>query len=696
MRSLFIFLVLCVPLAANSVLLEITLPINGNSAQVLQKTLEHLDLSGVNNNEYVVLQFNVPDGEELNAQDNSFGSCYELAELLTSDRFRSVKTAAFVPKTLHGHCLLPFFACQERIIAEDAELIPPPSVNKTERQAYLDIARQRNIPAAVIEKMFDTKVPLRQIETPDGIKLTTEMKADEDAAVKPVDLIAAGQSGIISANLARQLGIVHLITGSRIDAARGLGIQPDSLKTVPLRSGNNRAVRVVVNGVMTESKVASLIRRIRLHINDNELDFLCVVIDSPGGSIDASLQLASFLACEIDRTKIKTVAYVPHQARSDAALVAAACDETVLGCGAVLGGDGARVFTPAQIAEAVRQIKLSIAPAMLRSWSVPAAFIDPDIELRKTARTAKNALAAPAEYLCADELDSFADKEDWQFGDTVKAKGQLLEIKVTDAGAVTPLPFGIVDRTAKDFDEFKLLFHLEKDPAFVQPTWAEKIVQILSAPEMSIILMLLAWLGIIIEGKMPGIGIGAFVTVVCLALFFWSTYLGGTAGYLEILLFFIGTGCLLFEIFVLPGFGIFGIGGIVIILASFILASQTFVIPHNAYQFSQLQHTLLMLVAGSCCLFALGYYLSRTLDKYTKQTDGTLIEEAEKLADYGYLFGEQGITATPLVPAGKVIIGSREYDVVSEGMLIDKGEPVEVIAITGYKITVRHLSVDIT
>jgi membrane-bound ClpP family serine protease len=676
------------------VLLEITLPINGNSAQVLQKTLEHLDLSSVKNNEYVVLQFNVPDGEELNAQDSSFGSCYELAELLTGERFRSVKTAAFASNTLSGHCLLPFFACQERIMSADAELVPPPSVNKTERQAYLDIARQRNIPAAVIEKMFDTKVPLRQIETPDGIKLTTEIKADEDAAVKPVDLIAAGQNGVISANLARQLGIVHLIADSVMDTARGLGIQPDSLKTVPLRSGNNRSIRVDINGVMTEPKVASLIRRIRLYINENELDFLCVVIDSPGGSIDASLQLASFFAGEIDRTKIKTAAYVPHQARSDAALVAAACDETVLGYGAVLGGDGAREFTPAQIAEAVKQIKLSIAPGVLRSWSVPAAFIDPNIELRKTVRTAKNGLAVPAEYLCADEFDAFADKADWQSGDIVKAKGQLLEIKITNAGTVTPMPFGIVDRTAKDFDEFKLFFHLEKDPAFVQPTWAEKIVQILSAPEMSVILLLLAWLGIIIEGKMPGIGIGAFVAVVCLALFFWSAYLGGTAGYLEILLFLIGTGCLLFEIFVLPGFGIFGIGGIVILLASFILASQTFVIPHNAYQFSQLQHTLLILFSGSCGLLALGYYLSRTLDKYTKQTDGSLIEEAEKLADYGYLFGEQGLTSTPLVPAGKVVIGSREYDVVSEGMLIDKGEPVEVIGITGYKITVRCLPVD--
>ena len=48
----------------------------------------------------------------------------------------------------------------------------------------------------------------------------------------------------------------------------------------------------------------------------------------------------------------------------------------------------------------------------------------------------------------------------------------------------------------------------------------------------------------------------------------------------------------------MPGFGIFGLGGGVLVLASLILASQTFVFPHNAYQFAQLQRSLLTIAGG--------------------------------------------------------------------------------------------------
>ncbi|GHT11050.1 nodulation protein NfeD [Planctomycetales bacterium] len=688
MRPLLLLLILCSPLYADSLLVEVTLPINGNNAQILQKTLERLDLTNVGKDEYVILQFNVPAGEELNAQDNSFGSCYELAELLSGDKFRSVKTAAWFPQTIIGHCLLVAFACKERIIANEAELVPPKPANDTEKHAYLDTARRQNIPPAVIEKIFDIKLPLLQIETPTGTQLTTESPANGN----PQTIIPAGQPGIFSANLARQIGIVQLIADDRISVARGLGIEPNSLKIVVARKEISSAVRVHLNGVMTADKSASVIRSIRQHVDKNNTDFLILEIDSPGGNLEASLKLATFLATEIDRKQVKTVSYVPYQARSDAAVVAAACDEVVLGYGSVLGGDGARVFTNDQIADTVKQIQSAIAKETWRSWSVPASFVDPNLEIRKMRLNRVPQAAVTAEYLCQEEFDTLANKQDWQTGDTVKVKGLLLEIKVNHDGVPMPTNFGIVDRTARDFNEFKTLFHLENEPALAQPVWTDKVILVLSSPEMSIIYLLLAWMGITIEAKTPGVGIGAFVAVVAVVLFFWTSILSGTAGYLEILLFLTGIGCLLFELFVLPGFGIFGIGGVAAILASFVLASQTFVIPQNSYQFAQLQHTLLILVAGGCGLFGLGYYLTKSLDKYTKITDAEQIQQTEKLADYDYLTGERGMTVTPLVPAGKIVIGDREYDVVSDGMLIDEGEPVEVVSVVGYKITVRAVT----
>ena len=85
---------------------------------------------------------------------------------------------------------------------------------------------------------------------------------------------------------------------------------------------------------------------------------------------------------------------------------------------------------------------------------------------------------------------------------------------------------------------------------------------------------------------------------VCFVLFFWANFLHGTAGWLEILLFATGIACLVLELLVLPGFGAFGVGGGFLIVASIILASQTFVIPSNAYEWSQLPGSLFMAVAA--------------------------------------------------------------------------------------------------
>ncbi len=113
----------------------------------------------------------------------------------------------------------------------------------------------------------------------------------------------------------------------------------------------------------------------------------------------------------------------------------------------------------------------------------------------------------------------------------------------------------------------------------------------------------MAWLLLLIGGaalyaelQSPGIGIGAFIAGICFLLYFWSKHLDGTAGWLEVLLFMAGVCCILLELFVLPGSAIFGFGGGLLVIASLVLASQTFVVPHNEYQMTQLRDSLLGLL----------------------------------------------------------------------------------------------------
>src|SRR4030042_5238779 len=109
---------------------------------------------------------------------------------------------------------------------------------------------------------------------------------------------------------------------------------------------------------------------------------------------------------------------------------------------------------------------------------------------------------------------------------------------------------------------------------------------------------MVAFVALYAELHAPGIRIGGFVAALCFLLFFWSRCLGGTAGWLEITLFLAGISFLLLEIFVLPGFGIFGLGGGCLVLISLILASQTFVLPYNQLQVDQLESSLLTIAAA--------------------------------------------------------------------------------------------------
>jgi len=693
MRSVFLLAfsaMFCASASTEEVLLDIELPLTVKSAHAAVKTLERLDPEITT----VVIQLNVRTDEELFGRGSSFAACYELASLLNSERLSHVRFVAFMPQSIQGHAVLVALACNERIMAELADIgaagIDETRITDTHRQAYREIARLRNIPLALADKLLDSQTVLLQAETERGLRLVTPAEAEdlrqtETFADEPITIIPAGQHGIFSAHLARQVGLIDLIADDRIAAARGLGLAPDDLKVIPIINELGHAVRVNVIGVINADRTGAAMRSIQKYIDsdENNVNFLCLYIDSPGGDLEASLTLASFIVSEIDSAKIRTVAYIPYHARADAALIAIACDEIVLGSGALLGGDGARVFTPDQIAVARRMIRESIAKKAMRSWSLPVALVDSEIEIFRMVREAEGNRKPLTYYISDEELAEFPDHAQWQRGEIVKPRGTLLQVVGGQENRF------LVDRTASDFAEFKILYGLEKDPMLADLTWADQFLRFLQRPGMSALILLVVIMGLLIESNAPGIGVGLIVAIVGLVLYYWLNFLGGTAGWLEILLFLVGVGCLLLEIFLLPGFGIFGISGIGLVLASLVLASQTFIVPQNSYQLLQCRNSLLILAVAGCGMLGLGIACSRMLEKITKPKDTAVVQETERLANYDGLIGQRGTTATPLVPAGKARIGNELYDVVSDGDLLEKNQAVEVVQVVGYRIVVK-------
>jgi len=252
------------------------------------------------------------------------------------------------------------------------------------------------------------------------------------------------------------------------------------------------------------------------------------------------------------------VAYVPDRARCDAALVALACDQVVMHPQATLGGEGDYVFTEDDIAQIRKTLRDTIALKKARSWSLPAAMIDPKLEVfRCTRRGGKY-----TEYFCEEELAKQPDAAQWEKGPAVTRPGRPLEVDGRQA-----VEYGLANETATSFAEFRQLYGLENDPALLEPSWVDQLVEALASPYVAVLLLMIGGAALYGELHAPGIGVGGFLAAVCFVLFFWSRFLGGTADWLEVILFLLGVGCVMLEIFVLPGFGIFGLGGGALILA---------------------------------------------------------------------------------------------------------------------------------
>ena len=235
-----------------------------------------------------------------------------------------------------------------------------------------------------------------------------------------------------------------------------------------------------------------------------------------------------------------------------------------------------------------------------------------------------------------------------------------------------------------------------------RPNWVLAFVEWLADPRIASLLLFVGGFALLFELSTPGATVPGFIAVLCFLLFFWAKFLHGTADWLEIMLFVGGVACLAVEVFALPGFGIFGFGGGMMIIASIVLASQTFIVPTNAYQLRQFPVSLLMMAAGMAGGIASVFvirrflpdtpYFNRMLLRPPRPEEREELSRREALVTFDHLQNKRGVTVTPLVPAGKVQFGDELVDCVSNGDLIAKGTAVIVEEVAGNRVVVRKIN----
>ncbi len=682
---------------ARAYLIPVPLPIAGSVDNHLKRRIDQIlsELPRGTARQILVLEFRPAAGKPADASE--FERCLSLARYLASERLAPLRTVAYLPAAVKGHAVLAVLACEEIVIAPDAMFgaagIKETHIDATMQQGYTEIAeRRRTVPVAIALGMLDKSAGVQKVQTLDGPRYVLNSELDD---LKRKTTISSMESVVQPGDMAvfsgRDLRLKHSfashLAANRSELASALQVAPQSLEEDPSLGSKWTAVRVDVSGPIQAKSINWVERSIRQRTSGGNANLLCVVVDSPGGSVTDSLRLANFLV-SLDPSEVRTVAYVGGEARADAALIAMACDQLVMADEAVLGGPGAVDIAEGQIVEVRRAVR-AIADAKQRDWSLWTALVDPSLTLNRFTREG----TGQTRIFCPEELALQKDPEAWSRGDTVDTRRGLTG---HDAERL-----GVARFLAADFGEFQQLYHLEGDIESVRPTWAHVLVEHLASPQIAGLLLFVAWFALLIELSHPGLSLAGFLSMLCFVVYFWSQFLHGTAGWLEILLFTAGVVSVLVEVFVVPGTGVFGFGGGLMIVASIILASQTFIIPRNVYQFEQLPGSLMMVAAGGAGAFASMILMRRYLAEAPllkrlmlpapDEEAQEKLSRRESLVDYEYLLGKRGRTVTPLVPAGKARFGDDIVDVISDGALTERSVDVYVVKVLGNHVYVQSI-----
>jgi len=591
---------------------------------------------------------------------------------------------------------MPLLACEEIVVSKDAEVgdagRDETFIDPTIRRGYTEIAeRRRTVPVAVVLAMLDKQLSAYKVQTTDGVRYVGEDELKElqqKSAVSSVETVSrAGDFAKFRGHdLRLKYGFVSHLAEDRRQLAGVLNVPASALDPDPFGDGKWIAVRVDLRGPIHAQQTRWIEKNLKARLGGGETNFVCIVIDSPGGESTDAWQLAQFLASE-ELSKVRTVAFVEREARGSAALVALACNQLVVGNDAVLGGDSNDVSSERDREALVASMK-DVWPKSGRDWSVPAAMLDPKLVVHRYTRQG----TGESRVWCAEELASQEDPDAWTRGAAVDFSAGLNQ--------QTALELKLANHVANQLDEVATLYHVEGPMELMQPNWAHLLIEKLASPRIAFLLLFVAWFALMVEISQPGVGVPGFVSAVCFVLYFWSQFLHGTAGWLEVILFITGVVSVLVEIFVVPGAIVFGFGGGALIITSLVLASQTFVIPRNAYQMSQLPVSLMTVAAtGAGAFLALvlvrkhlpnAPLLKRLMLPPPDEEDLQELDARETLIELAHLVGKRGKTLTPLMPSGKASFGDEIISVASDGKPIDEGMDVIAVADRGNYLQVEE------
>ena len=375
-------------------------------------------------------------------------------------------------------------------------------------------------------------------------------------------------------------------------------------------------------------------------------DYILLDLDTYGGAVDAADSIRSAIL----RCPVPVVAYVNMQAASAGALISIACDSIYMKTGSSIGA--------ATVVDQTGNVMPDKYQSFMRGM------------MRSTAQ---------------------ATGRDPKIAESMTDTANVLTLTPSEA-----IEVGYCEGIAESYTEVAVL--LAGDDAFEvrnmsdDMTWLDKLIQFLLNPFLQSIFMMMIVGGIFVEIRTPGIGLPLLTAVIGALLYFAPAYLGHLAEYWEILLFVVGLILVGLEIFVIPGFGVAGISGIVLIVLSLALAmvdnTELWTWEGKLNLEPILRPTGLVIISAAVAIFGSVWLVKKLYA--TRSFDHIALRQEMKASD-GFtgvvsglesLVGEEVVVFTDMRPSGKVKTGDGRIHeaALKYGGYASKGESLRVVS----------------
>ncbi len=388
-------------------------------------------------------------------------------------------------------------------------------------------------------------------------------------------------------------------------------------------------------------------------------DYIVMSLDSYGGLLDAG----DTIHVKLLRCKIPVLCYVTNNAASAGALIALSCDSIYMspfakiGAASVVDQEGNVVNEKYQAY--MRGIMRSTAEANGRDPEIAEAMVQGGGAVPGVIDSGKILTFTTSEAIkngyCEGEVNSVAD---------VLMKAQIQPATIT---------------------EYKM-------------SGMDKVMGFLLNPILRGLCITFIFLGIYFELQTPGIGFALVIAIIAALFYFAPLYVEGLASNWEILLFVIGLILIALEIFVVPGFGVTGVSGIILTFSGLVLS----MIKNVGFNFEMsgdgtiTESILVVLSAFVISLSVMFAFFGRfansalfkkislqTVENHSDGYNSTLFQQPATM------IGKIGVAMSDLRPSGKIKIDDEWYDGQSEGDYILKGQEIIVVQVMNAYLIVR-------